>query len=243
MATILLVHGSWHGGWVWSDIGSKLIALGHDVHAPSLRGLGEDAVNLRPEIGLWTHVDDLEAFIALKDLNDLILVGHSYGGAVVHGLEARVAPRLLAVVHLEGAIPAPDSSIMDSWRKDYRQEIIALAEAHGGWLVPPPDPGVWTGLDEDRQEWIRTKLRPQSLRTYQDIMPIDLRTFDGLHIYLWAKDRPTKPYRSVVERFQDEPNWTISKTTGGHELPLTNAPAVMRAIHAAVSGDPLPDDI
>lgn len=243
MATILLVHGSWHGGWVWNDLRSALIAKGHDVHAPSLRGLGEDAANLAPEVGLWTHIDDLEGLIVREDLEDLVLVGHSYGGAVIHGLEGRVASRLLAVVHLEGAIPAPDASIMDSWREDYRQEIMSLAEAHDGWLVPPPDPGIWTGLDEDRQQWIRSKLRPQSLKTYQDIMPSDLGMFDGPHIYLWAKDRPTEPYRTVIERFQHEPNWMVSKTTGGHELPLTNVRAVMRAIGAAVSGETLPNDL
>lgn len=236
MATILLVHGSWHGGWVWDDIGPALSASGHDVHAPSLRGLGEDAPSLAPHIGLWTHVDDLEAFIIDKNLQNLILVGHSYGGAVVHALEGRIAHRLLAVVHLEGAIPAPGASIMDGWREEYRREIMELAADHDGWLVPPPDPGIWTGLDEEQQRWIGPKLRPQSLRTYKDIVPHDLVMFGGLHIYLWAKDRPTEPYRAVVERFRDQPNWMIASTTGGHELPLTNPETVIRAIEAAVPG-------
>lgn len=243
MATVLLVHGSWHGGWVWEDIGAALAAKKHDIHAPCLRGLGEDAARLKPEVGLWTHVDDLETLINAHNLKDLVLVGHSYGGAVIHGLEGRVASRLRAVVHLEGAIPAPGASIMEGWREDYRQEILTLAAAHDGWRVPPPDPGIWTGLDEGRQRWIRQKLRPQSLRTYQDIMPANLPMFSGRHIYLWAKDRPTEPYRKVVERFRHEPNWTISKTTGGHELPLTHSESVMRAIEAAISGKALPGEI
>jgi len=243
MATILLVHGSWHGGWVWNDLRSALIAGGHKVHAPSLRGLGEDTANLRSDIGLWTHINDLEGLIIREDLNDLLLVGHSYGGAIVHGLEGRVADRLRAIVHLEGAIPAPGSSIMDGWREDYRQDVLALAKEHDGWLVPPPDPGVWTGLNDEQRQWMRPKLKPQSLKTYEDTMPVDLEMFTGPHVYLWAMDRPTQPYRAVVERFRHEPNWVISGTRGGHELPLTNPKAVLRAIDAAVTGVPLPAEI
>ncbi|MGI9506168.1 MAG: alpha/beta hydrolase [Geminicoccaceae bacterium] len=243
MATILLVHGSWHGGWVWDEIGASLSAMGHEVLAPSLRGLGEDAANLDPTIGLWTHVDDLERLIVDQAPGDLFLVGHSYGSAVVHGLEGRVSAHLRAVVHLEGAIPALGSSIMDSWPGWYRKDVLDLAKAHDGWRVPPPDPGIWTGLDETRRAWLRQRLRPQSLKTYQDVMPVDISSFPGTHYYLWAKDRPTQPYRAVVERFQDAPNWTVVKTTGGHELPLSNPGAVMRMIEAALSGEKLPSDI
>ncbi len=240
MANILLIHGSWHGGWVWSDIAAALKDLGHEPLTPCLRGLGEDADNLSPDIGLWTHVNDLEQLVIAEDLENLVLVGHSYGGTVVHGLEGRIAHRLHAVIHLEGAIPAPGTAIMDSWHDDYRQEILTLAVAHDGWLVPPPDPGVWTGLTRDQQQRLRSMLRPQSLRTYQDIMPANLDMFDGPHLYLWATDRPTRPYRHVVERYQAHPNWVIIETTGGHELPLTNMAAVMRLIVAALAGETLP---
>jgi hypothetical protein len=47
----------------------------------------------------------------------------------------------------------------------------------------------------------------------------------------------------VVERFRGEPNWVIVATSGGHELPLTNAPAVMQVIEAAIQQAPLPTRI
>lgn len=74
-------------------------------------------------------------------------------------------------------------------------------------------------------------------------MPIDLKMFPGPHFYLWARDRPTQPYRAVVERVQREPNWTVIKTTGGHGLPLTNPEAVMCVIEAAIRLEALPDEI
>jgi pimeloyl-ACP methyl ester carboxylesterase len=161
---------------------------------------------------------------------------------VVHGLEGRIAERLCAVVHLEGAIPAPGRSIMDGWPEDYRQSVLAAAAAHKGWRVPP-DPGMWTGLDAVCQRWLRAKLTAQPLKTYQDVMPAGIGTFPGPHIYLWASDRPTQPYRAVVERFRHAANWQVVATTGGHELPLTNPEAVLRVIAAALDAEVLPDAI
>lgn len=75
MASTLLVHGSWHGGWVWDEIATSLRARGHEVFVPSLRGLGEIAANLDPTVGLWTHVDDLESLIVKHDPGDHRLSG------------------------------------------------------------------------------------------------------------------------------------------------------------------------
>jgi hypothetical protein len=37
--TFVLVHGAWHGAWVWRDVMPGLRALGHTVTAPTLTGL------------------------------------------------------------------------------------------------------------------------------------------------------------------------------------------------------------
>lgn len=41
MATYILVHGAWHGGWAWQDVAMILRAEGHAVVTPTLDGLGE----------------------------------------------------------------------------------------------------------------------------------------------------------------------------------------------------------
>lgn len=40
MATFVLVHGAWHGGWCWGPLEQALHAHGHDVTSPMLTGLG-----------------------------------------------------------------------------------------------------------------------------------------------------------------------------------------------------------
>ena len=58
MATFVLVHGAWHGGWCWRDVAAALRADGHDVLAPTLSGVAERA-QLAPHVDLSTHVGEL----------------------------------------------------------------------------------------------------------------------------------------------------------------------------------------
>lgn len=70
---VVLVHGLWHGPWTWDAVGSRLSAA----------GLAWAAVEL--------PLTDLAADVATtrRALDDLgrpaVLVGHSYGGAVITG--------------------------------------------------------------------------------------------------------------------------------------------------------------
>ena len=52
MATFVLIHGAWHGGWCWERVTPWLRAAGHRVYAPTLAGLAERAHLLTREIGL-----------------------------------------------------------------------------------------------------------------------------------------------------------------------------------------------
>lgn len=241
---ILLVHGSWHGGWAWDGIAASLRGLGHRVVAPCLLGLGRDAANLHRDIGLWAHVDQLEALVHGQNMQQLILVGHSYGGALVHGLEGRIADRLRAVVHLEGAIPKPGCGIVDIWDDERRKTTLAAVAEHGeGWRVPPADPRTWGGLSDQQIAWLKPKLTDQSIKTYQDTMPLDLEGVACPHFYLYASDRDPQPYAEVIERFSQEPNWQLAATHGGHELMFTNPDAVLRLIDIAAAGERLPAEL
>ncbi len=244
MTDILFVHGSWHGGWTWDGVGGVLREQGHRVIAPCLRGLGSDAAALDRGIGLVEHVDQLEALVIERDLRDFLLVGHSYGGALAHALEGRIAERLAAVVHLEGAIPAPGDGIIDLWSAERRNATLEQIEATGeGWRVDPPDPHDWGGLSGEQVAWLRPKLTPQSIKTYRDRMPADQSLADCPHYYLYANDRIPQPYQAVIERFSKAPNWQLAATAGGHELMFTNPDAVLHVIGAALEGGTLPAEL
>src|SRR5947207_16025145 len=98
MATFVLVHGGWHGGWCWQKVIPFLEAAGHQVYAPTLTGLAERASELSPEDGLETHIQDIVCLLEEKNLQDLILVGYSYGGMVITGVVDAVPVRIAHMV-------------------------------------------------------------------------------------------------------------------------------------------------
>jgi pimeloyl-ACP methyl ester carboxylesterase len=86
VATFVLVHGAWHGGWCWQRVAKLLRAWGHDVFTPTLTGVCERSHLLAPDIDLTTHIADIANLIKWNELNDVVLVGHSYGGMVISGV-------------------------------------------------------------------------------------------------------------------------------------------------------------
>jgi hypothetical protein len=56
MATYVLVHGGAHGDWCYQRVARILRSDGHDVHTPTMTGVGERAHLLRPDIDLDFHM-------------------------------------------------------------------------------------------------------------------------------------------------------------------------------------------
>lgn len=72
MATFVIVHGAWGGGWEWSPVASILRAQGHRAFTPTLTGMG-DRAHLWPgePVGLGTHIDDIVAVLEFERLRDV----------------------------------------------------------------------------------------------------------------------------------------------------------------------------
>jgi pimeloyl-ACP methyl ester carboxylesterase len=85
---IILVPGFWLDASSWSEVTPPLVAAGHRVHPLTLPGL-EAADAPRAGIGLRSHIDAVVAKIDAFE-GPVVLVGHSGGGAIIHGaLDAR----------------------------------------------------------------------------------------------------------------------------------------------------------
>ena len=78
--TFVLVAGAWHGGWCWRRVSDRLEKKGHKVFSPTLTGVGERSHLLDAKINLATHIADIVNVIKWEDLNDIVLIGHSYAG-------------------------------------------------------------------------------------------------------------------------------------------------------------------
>ena len=77
---VVLVHGAWHGAWCWATFQAELDRRGIISYAIDLPGHG---TSLEPLGGLAHDAAHLGATLDHLDLTDAVLIGHSYGGAVI----------------------------------------------------------------------------------------------------------------------------------------------------------------
>ena len=83
MANFVLVPGYWLCGWAWKNVTDILRERGHAVYPLTLTGLGERVHLGNAETDLDTLVADVAGLIKYEELDDVYLVGHSYGGVVI----------------------------------------------------------------------------------------------------------------------------------------------------------------
>ena len=106
MATFVVAHGAWSAGWAWKKMRPLLRDAGHEIWTPTYTGLGERAHLTNPDISLDTHIKDVIAAIEMENLNDVILIGHSYGGMVATGVADRARAKFGPHAVLPGALAA-----------------------------------------------------------------------------------------------------------------------------------------
>src|SRR5215831_7588698 len=135
MATFVLVHGAWHGGWGWQRVTDRLRARGHTVFAPTLTGLGERAHLLHPGVNLSLHIADVLAVIKYERLGGIVLVGHSYGGCVISGVAEAVPDAVRAMVFLDAFIPDDGDAALDLVQPAV-QDVIKAALQRGDSVIP-----------------------------------------------------------------------------------------------------------
>ena len=110
---IILVPGFWLDASSWSEVTPPLVAAGHRVHPLTLPGL-ESVESSRAGIGLRDHIDAVVAAIDALDDVPVVLVGHSGGGAIIHGAIDARPDRVARAVFVDSGPLADGSAINDT---------------------------------------------------------------------------------------------------------------------------------
>lgn len=134
MATFVLVHGAWHGGWCWRKVAPLLRRAGAAVYAPTLSGLGGRA-HLRSRMpaaafDLDLHIADIVGLLEAEELEQVTLVGHAYAGMVISGAAELCPQRLAHLVYLNGVIPQNSESMADQLTAVRGPEFAAWVRRH-----------------------------------------------------------------------------------------------------------------
>ncbi|MET1021964.1 MAG: alpha/beta fold hydrolase, partial [Arthrobacter sp.] len=148
---VILVPGFWLDASSWEEVTPPLTAAGHKVHPLTLPGL-ESADAPRAGIGLRTHIDAVVAKIDSFDA-PVVLVGHSGGGAIIHGAVDARPDRVARAIYVDSG-PLGDGGVINDELPD------------DGDAVPLPpwelfDDEDLTDLDDGLRAMFRARAIPQ----------------------------------------------------------------------------------
>ena len=114
MTTFVLVHGAWVGEWCYDPIIPLLEAKGHTALAVSLTGFGKKKHLHSPDLTILDHIRDVVEFVENRDVRDIALVGHSYGGSVITGAWDQLRDGVRELFYIDAGTPGDGESHYDS---------------------------------------------------------------------------------------------------------------------------------
>jgi pimeloyl-ACP methyl ester carboxylesterase len=248
-ASIVLVHGAWHGGWCWRDVRLILERTGHKVFTPTLTGLGERAHLRDPVPGLETHIQDVIGLIEAEELTDFVLVGHSYGGMVITGVADRLKSRLRHVVYLDAALPSNGQSMISQnpnvvGEENYARSLQGLKglAPDGVWMSPLPPVAFGVPLElADQHAWVGRQLKPNPLKSWTDPIVLTNQGSLGVARTYVVCVKPVLPQSSfpahaaLIRAGRAGPGWHVVELQTGHDAMVT-APEQTAAIIRSAAG-------
>ena len=170
---VVIIHGAWGGAHHWKAVGDELAREhGFTVRRVSLTGLGERSHLASPDIDLATHVQDVVNAIEFDDLQSIILVGHSYGGAVATGVADAIPDRIKRVIYIDSHLLEDGESYLTNHPQLAAKLAARAREAGDGWLIPVD----WDNSVRDT---------PQPLRTLTDPIKLTDRSADNHESEFW----------------------------------------------------------
>ena len=216
----VLVHGAWHGGWCWRRVAPLLRAAGHEVHMPTLSGLGDRAHLADRKIDLETHIADITGLLEMEDLASVVLVGHSYAGMVIAGAADRAAGRIGRLVYLDAFVPAPGQCVLDFWSAEGRDEIERRSAA-SGFIPPTPLPAFGVTKPEDLA-WSEPRIRPHPFATWTQPLALKHGETRAPRDYIRCTNPPRPVFDQFSQRLRADPAWTYREIDTGHDCMIAD---------------------
>jgi pimeloyl-ACP methyl ester carboxylesterase len=217
VATFVLVHGAWHGGWGWQRVADRLRVRGHTVFTPTLTGLGERAHLLHPQVNLSLHIADVLSVIKCERLSGIVLVGHSYGGCVISGVAEAIPGAIRSIVFLDAFIPDDGDATLDLVQPAV-QEVIGAALERGDTTVPVRDAAAFKVNEKDRA-WVDSLSRPQPIGTMTEKLRLTgARERIPKKSYIRASGYPNVSFDKAYARVKADRTWRTYEVPCGHAV-------------------------
>lgn len=104
MANYLLLHCGAAGSWMWRPAEALLRERGHKTWTVTYTGFAERRHLNSKDVTAQSHVADVVNTIFFEDIEDCIIVAHSYSGAIAPGVVQAVPDRVRKVIYLDALV-------------------------------------------------------------------------------------------------------------------------------------------
>jgi pimeloyl-ACP methyl ester carboxylesterase len=175
MLNFVLIHGSWHTGAHWVPVIQRLQSHGHKAFAPTVLGHGKGVE--KRGVNHAMQVEDLVKQLVARELGDMVLVGHSYGGTVISRLAEEIPDRIRRLVFWNAFVLRPGNCLNDEVPPHYRalfDQIVAHSADHTVMLPYP----IWrdafiNDADEALAKSAYASLSPEPYQPFLDKLALD----------------------------------------------------------------------
>jgi pimeloyl-ACP methyl ester carboxylesterase len=228
MATYVLLHGAYQGGWIWQYVTLHLRAAGHTVFAPTLDGCAERRLALRPGIDTESQAAEVAEMLFFEDLNDIVLVGTSCGGMVACRV-AEVARGRIGRLVLADALSLFDG---ESVSDHVKRPTAVTSELATGPSQEDATNRMFISLDEPIKSWALARYTPHPIAAMQ--APVRLPTFwqqSWKASVIWCRQSVNPPL-AHQRRAADTLKATWHELATGHYPMLTEPEALARLMMA-----------
>ncbi|MHA7944889.1 alpha/beta hydrolase [Formosa sp. 3Alg 14/1] len=218
--TFVLVHGAWHGGWCWKDVKDNLIEEKFTTYTPSLSGMGEHKHNLNDSISLRTHILDIINLIVLEDLQDVVLVGHSYAGSVITGVADSIPERLNKLIYLDAMLVHNGESPITS---EPRAEQLKKKKIFDKNKHFDPISSTYFGVSDSLQvKWVNERLTAQPYMTFGQQLNLKHNFGNNLPmVYIACTNPQLLVLKDRSDKLKNNPQWTYLTLNTGHDAMIT----------------------
>ncbi|KWV53939.1 hypothetical protein AS156_08010 [Bradyrhizobium macuxiense] len=223
MTSFVLVHGAWGGAHGFRHVRRLLRSEHHDVSTPSLTGVGERVHLSSPQVGLGTHIHDVVNHVLYEDLNEIVLLGFSYGGFVITGALEHIAERVSHLVFLDALVPKNGETVFSHVGGAARTKI----ELGQNWLSTSP---VREYDSPAEAEWMgaRVTTHPMGTLTEPVFLSQPLESFPFARTYIKAtQDKPGSD-AGYEARWQAARHAKASPAWHYHEIATNHMVAINR---------------
>lgn len=132
---IVLVHGSWHTGEHWQAVAEHLRKAAYEVHTPTVAGHGK---NVDKNVNHADCTRSIVDYIVAHELQDFVLLGHSYGGTIISKVAEAVPERIRRLVYWNAFVLKDGESLNDATPPHYQALFNQIASASGDNTVMLP---------------------------------------------------------------------------------------------------------